>query len=319
MGEYDRDGYHPAAIAAVVVILVIVVGLVLGLIGAATSFRKTPADKIAVSYGAGPFEGNQFQRVVQPGSGLVNNGMFDKWYEYPTTKRNYIVSHRANEGDVAGTDTIAATTQDRVQVEHQVAVYFTLNRNLIRQFHESIGLKYKAWTEEGWNKMLLDNFRKPLDTALQNPTRQVTVNQLYSDPNVLDDIERAIATDLKNQVNRLLGGDYFCGPTYDGHGKCTDFQVILNRPLFPAEVVKAFEDQQTSAARVTVAQNEANQRVARAEGAERERNALAAAASDPNYIAYLDVQARTKCAENPNCTLVIVPQGGGTNVNVGGR
>ena len=36
--------------------------------------EKTPADKIALSYGGGPFEGNQYQRTVQPGSGLSFNG-----------------------------------------------------------------------------------------------------------------------------------------------------------------------------------------------------------------------------------------------------
>src|SRR5688572_24558792 len=97
-----------AKIIGVVIVAVVVLLTLLGIVG--TSFRKTPADKIALSYGGGPFEGAQFQKVVEPGSGLVLNGVFDKWYEYPTTQRNYIISRRASEGDVVGEDFITAAT-----------------------------------------------------------------------------------------------------------------------------------------------------------------------------------------------------------------
>src|SRR6476469_3965210 len=79
-------------------VIAVVVGIT-GISTVAATFRKTPADKIAISYGGGPIEGNHFQRIVQPGSTLTFNGLFDHWYEYPVTQRNYIVSMNADEGD----------------------------------------------------------------------------------------------------------------------------------------------------------------------------------------------------------------------------
>jgi len=70
--------------------------------------RKTPADQIALSYGGGLLAGAKYQKTVFPGSGLVVNGMFDKWYEYPVTVRNYIVSLNPNEGDRGKADEITA-------------------------------------------------------------------------------------------------------------------------------------------------------------------------------------------------------------------
>ncbi len=58
------------------------------------SVRSARRRLTALSYGGGPFEGNKFQKIVRPSSGLVLNGLFDKWYTYPVTQRNYIVSQQ---------------------------------------------------------------------------------------------------------------------------------------------------------------------------------------------------------------------------------
>ena len=104
--------------------------------------EKTPADKVALSYGGGPFEGNQFQREVQPGSSLVFNGIFDKWYEYPVTLRNYIVSSSVDEGDKESFDVIKTSDSDGVEEQIELTVSFRLKEELVRKFHERLGLKY---------------------------------------------------------------------------------------------------------------------------------------------------------------------------------
>lgn len=159
-----RGGHGTAPLVAggvLVVLLLIVMSVV------AVSFVKTPADKYGLSYGGGPFEGNRYQRTVQPGSPLSFNGLSDRWYLYPAVQRNYIISKRSDEGDLAGTDFIATPTKDKITVEFETATYFKLNSGKLRKFHEQIGLKYHAYTESGWARMLNDNFRQQIQTAFR--------------------------------------------------------------------------------------------------------------------------------------------------------
>ena len=78
--------------------------ILIALIGG--TVKKTPRDKIGISYGGGPIEGQHFQQVVEPGHGLFINGFADKLYLYPVTQRNYIISQRTDEGDIEGEDAV---------------------------------------------------------------------------------------------------------------------------------------------------------------------------------------------------------------------
>ena len=299
--------------AAVVAFFVFVPAL----IGVATgTFRKTPADQIALSYGGGPFEGNKFQKVVQPSSGLVFNGLFDHWYEYPVTQRNYIVSEHADEGDRGVADKITASTSDKVQVSYEVAVYFKLNTNKLREFHETIGLKYHAYTEAGWNQMLNDTFRQQLESALQLESRRHDAESLLGDPDAVTAVQNGVASGLKDRIEQVIGDDYFCGPTFvRGKTACPNFTVVLKRPSFSDAVLQAFEANRISKSKVITAQNEADAKEAEARGVARQRQALndGGALSD-SFIQYTRAQAELACAQKPNCTMVVTP--GGTNVNV---
>ncbi len=146
--------YRSYAAAAVVGLLLLV--LVVSL-RSMWPFAKVPRDKIGLSYGGGLFEGAHFQGIKQPGSSLFFNGWGDSLYLYPVTQRSYIISRTQGEGDVQGF--VPAPSSDRIQVEFEVATYFKLNLSLIRRFHETIGLKYQAWTDYGWERMLSESFR----------------------------------------------------------------------------------------------------------------------------------------------------------------
>ena len=110
--------------------------------------KKTPRNMVGISYGGGPFESAHFQRIVQPGSSLFFNGFFDPLYLYPADTQNYIVSKTVGQGAVTQPDSIISPSKDRVQIEYQIAVYFRLNIDRLRAFHESLGLQYSAYTAE---------------------------------------------------------------------------------------------------------------------------------------------------------------------------
>lgn len=306
----ENDDFWAGLFGVVGVALVLL--LVVGLFG--HPLRKSPADKISLSYGGGLFEGNKFQKIVDPGSGLIFNGWYDKWYEYPTTQRNYIVSMAADEGDKEQADAITAPDKSGVAENVELTVTFKLNtsKKMIRKFHEQIGLKYKAWTESGWNKMLADNFRQPLNNAVQEKLREYTTDQIRTSPEVLSQVQTAVESSLKKDIDTLMGDQYFCGPSYKlGSTVCPNFEVNVKAITPPADVIQSYSDQKTSQNKIVVAENEAQAKIEQAKGEEAAKNAVSNALT-PEYLNYLRVQALQTCASSGKCSLIV----GGNDFNV---
>lgn len=281
------------------------------------SAHKTEADKIGLSYGGGMFEGRHFQRTIDPGSGLQFPGWFDKWYEYPTTQRNYIISLTAGEGDREEPDSIKSPSSDKIEVTFEVATFFKLNTNKIQEFHEAIGLKYHAWENGGWDNMLEDYFRQPIQATLGDISRKYTAEQLWADPTVKAEIEATFGQSLKDSINRLVGGEFFCGPTFTGgkDAECPNFSFAVKRVIVPEAVQRVFEANQTSAAAIKTKENEVRQGELEAKRKRIEQEELKSSYNDPGYLEYLNVQARLECAKNQSGSCVLI-NGAGTGVNV---
>jgi regulator of protease activity HflC (stomatin/prohibitin superfamily) len=226
--------------------------------------RKTPRDRFGISYGGGPFEGVHYQRIVPPGSNLFFNGFFDSLYLYPADQVNYIVSQAATEGATPAPDAIVAPTRDRVQVTYQVAVYFKLNSDRLRGFHEQLGLRYRAYTRDGWSTLMQDTFRQQMENALQEETRNVDVADLVGDANLLVELQENVQTKLTQRLAAALGEQFFCAPTFHPGGKCGDPVFVIKKVDIPTSVAKAFEDVRTSEIQVQTKENEIRQREAEA-------------------------------------------------------
>jgi regulator of protease activity HflC (stomatin/prohibitin superfamily) len=250
----------------VILVLVLVPILLVALVPTvAGAFKKTPRDKFGISYGDGPIEGVHFQRIVKPGSGLFFNGFFDKLYLYPADQRNYIVSKAKNQGSTTGSDSITAPSRDRVPVEYQVAVYFKLDSDRLRDFHEQLGLKYSAYTSSGWDRLIQDTFRQQIENALQAETRRYDVADIYANAELLAQIQGEVQKSLKGRLTNALGEDYFCGPKFHPGGKCSEPIFVIKKADVPKDVVKAFQDNRTSEVQVLTKQNEIQQREAEAQ------------------------------------------------------
>jgi hypothetical protein len=291
--------------------------------------QTAEVQNIGLYYGHGPIEGNHFERVILPGSGAQIQGFFDTIAWLPVNQRNYIVSKVEGEGDRGGADVIRVPAKGGVNMDFEVSVYFKLNthtddvRNYkggtLRRFYEQICKKYKCTEESGWDRMLNDNFRKIIETSMRERVFSYTVDELFANAvgessgneDAIRKIQLDIASTLKENINRVLGGDYFCGPTFDrDKPECPDFEFIINsaEPT-SASVRNSFDS-------VRAATNDAAAQKARAEG-QAASQAASQNALTPEYLRFLEIQAMQRCAESDKCTLVVSPSGS-TNVNVGG-
>lgn len=312
---------------------VAVVGLV-AIVGLAGSWKSTPVDHIGLHYSGGPIEGQKFEGVVPPGSGARFLGIADSLVLLPVTQRDYTASNY--EGADGGP--IIAPARGGVEMQFEVAAYFTLNTGdqVVRQFYERVCVKFDCTSDEGWDEMLRINFRGPIEQAIQQSIRQFTVDELYAGQatqgasdgsgdeavTVLEQVQDAIANDLKENINTVLGGAYFCGPTFDRSEPdvCPDFEFQITSATPTSDAVRdSFARNAASLQDVVTAQNQAQAAVAEAEGQRQAQEALNNLYSDPNYIAYLRALAVQACAANANCTLVITDgDAGAVNVNTGG-
>lgn len=313
-----------------------VAGLVLGVVAFVffiiflLGWGAVPVDQVGLHYTGGPIEGQKFVKVIEPGSGQKFLGLQDTLVKLPITQRDYIAANsESSDGEP-----IIAPAKGGVEMQFEVGAYFALNTDgeVVRRFYERICLKYDCTSEDGWDRMLEVNFRRPIEQAVQQSIREYSVDQLYAgQPGpgdaenedataVLVRVQDEIAADLRENINRILGGQYFCGPTFDRSAPqdCPDFEFQITNAVPTNESVRqSFAENAASQQDVITAQNRANAEVEKAEGQKRAQEALNNLYTDPAYIAYLNALALQECAKNSNCTLVVTDQGTNVNVNSG--
>jgi regulator of protease activity HflC (stomatin/prohibitin superfamily) len=271
------------------VFLIVIALVLLAFVPAfASGLKKTPKDRVGISYGGGPIEGSHFQRVVQPGHGLFFNGFLDPLYLYPSDQQAYIVSKTPGQGSVSGKDSIIAPSKDRVQVEYQVAAYFKLNTNKLRQFHEQFGLRYNAYTSAGWKNLLQNTFRQQLENAIQEETRRFDVADIYGDESKLKELQSDIQASLSDRLRTALGGEYFCGPTFTPGGQCSDIVFVIKKVDLPSTVVQAFNLQRSAAINVVTEQQNTARREIEAQGI---RDLAAAGVTGEDYVLLKAIEA----------------------------
>jgi regulator of protease activity HflC (stomatin/prohibitin superfamily) len=240
-GNGGRSPRRSRRVGLVPLVIVLVVALALAPT-LLSSLKKTPRNRVGISYGGGPIEGVHFQKTVQPGSGLFFNGLFDQLFLYPSDQQNYIISKAASQGAIKGADSVSAPSSDRVQVQYQVAAFFKLNIDKLRQFHEQLGLRYRAYTGDGWASLLQDTLRQQIESALQVETRKRTVSEIIGSAQVLSEIQSSVQKTISEQLVTSLGEEYFCSPAFAPGRPCDPITFFIKRVDVSPTVQAAFED-----------------------------------------------------------------------------
>ncbi|TWD79208.1 SPFH domain/Band 7 family protein [Kribbella amoyensis] len=194
------------------------------------NFADTDANKIGLHYGGGIVEDKKFKSVVPPGSTNKLIGPGDTVYPYPIDQRSYIIGGAGADTDNA--DEVTVVSKDNVRLGVRVQVYFTLNRDqeVLRSFHERIGLKTEAYEDRGWNAMLQSYFRPQIDRALVAVGTNYNWAELYNNEAKKSAFQAAAAKEFTRLLPAAVGGDYFCGPSYKGDNACGELSFTVQKP-----------------------------------------------------------------------------------------
>lgn len=219
----------------------------------------------------------------------------DNTFIYPAGQRTLKFS--ADPGSDTGPITVSAPSPGGGQpIELTVSGVVTFTPifedcETLRRFHETIGIKYAAWTPEGWARMVSVYLKDPTDRAADNEALKFNWVDLSSNADKKAEWERNVAAaiqgapDRPGLIEQLAGGKFF---RIDG--------VLLQRPDLPGNVKASIAD--TEAARQ------------QAQTAEQVKQAAATFPGGvPAYQSYQQQQAVNEAIRSGNVKVIPVPQG----------
>lgn len=293
-----------------------------GLVFTSAGCTTTPQpDEIVLHYHGGPLEGNKFSHVVHPGSTAGNWNVADTRIFLPTSLRTWEIDSRERADQ---TTPIVAPAKDNVPVAVWLQVNILLNTNTedqegfeggtLREFWEKIGRRYDADTDNGWLDMMKVTVKPALTKAVTDTVRAYESDPLvYNTDGIYVDVQNTIGERFQAELNRLSGGDFFCGTSFvpdwqEGGGACPKPELILTNIDF------ANADIQTARDGRAIAEENAAAALIEAQGHTAAQDELNAALNDPAYLAYLiaqmQLQAAQACATGANCTVIVGGDGG---------
>jgi hypothetical protein len=216
-------------------------------------------EDLTLRYGGGITEEKVYKGMVEPGTTnqfVFGSGTGDDLYHYPRTQRSWI----AGETDGVDRPPVEIVTADGVRMKVDYALYFRLNPQeaVLRQFHEDIGLKEGAWTEDGWLEMLRTYFDAPITRQLEAVGLNYSSADLRSNEAKRREFATTISQQATTEIERVVGGPYFCGPA---RGSCGNISFEVGRPeLVNTGIVEAEEGKRIASLEAD-AQEELNRRV----------------------------------------------------------
>jgi hypothetical protein len=236
--------------------------VVLALAGTACGTADSAINERCLVYTGGLTEDKKFKGFLEPGATFESVGYGSKDYCYRTDQRSYIGSAEQGKGDTGPTPIVS---QDDVRMIAEYQLYFKLNLDdeVFRAFHENLGVKTQAWGDDGWRQMLREYFEPQIDRALESAALLHNWRDLYASEDARAAFNRDTVRILRDNIGAVIGGNYFCGPSYAGPGSpCGDFTFTVGKPRPEnGDLAAAIESQQVAQARLD-AQATENRRIA---------------------------------------------------------
>jgi hypothetical protein len=312
------------------VTLVILAGLGLGVTACS---EIAPPDEVGLYYMEGQSDGYKFDHCYDPGTtddAIWNNSVM----LLPNSLRTWNIAPKGTPGaDSNSAIVVNAAPEDGQPSGVQVALWsqtnFALNtfcgpenndkNSPIVQFWEKIGRRYYVADNtnghtQWWQNMLNATIVTALETSSRSVVRGYTADVLVSGAK-REEVQSKISALFQTEIKRVVGGDYFCAPTFDRKAPtptCGEVQILLKDVDYANPAIQAARDEKQAAVERATAQ------VAEAEGkvkaAEKTQSLYNNAAWVQLELAKTQLEMVKACAANPNCTIVLGADG---NVVVG--
>lgn len=319
---------------------------VLAAIASSSSACSTIADPDAVGlyYLKGNSDGYKFGKCIEPGA--TGDAEWNNEAIYlPTNLRTWTIDDMpdpANPGryviapgaDSADVIVVSAAPEEGqpsgVQVRVSTKTNFKLNTycdasgGKAREFWEAIGRRYEADNlAVGWKNMLNAELVPVQKTIIKDVLRAYSANPLIANQNgVQTEAQQKITERLATEFNRIAGGNFFCGPSFNrARPDCPPLELLIigienADPGIQAARNEKQKAVELAAAKLATANGEAAALVAEATG---KKNAAAELRELYNSAAWVALQqsilqlemakvqaeAVKSCGNNPNCHMFV--------------
>lgn len=297
-------------------ITVALVGAMLAASAAACSEIAAP-DQVGLWYAQGQIDGNQFDHCVEPGQTdevkwndsvywVPNN--LRTWNLAPAggdTNQPLIVTAKPDPGQQSGLEVNIWTQVNFMLNTYCGADNKDANSPLV-QWWQRLGDRYDADTDEGWVRMLNNTIVPALEKA-KNVLRTYTADELVLGA-VWADAEKQFGETFSTELERLAGGDYFCGPDFvRTKADCSPVQVSIKDVDYRDPGIQAARNDKQKAVEQAAAQ------VAAAEGQVRAAAAQQSLYNNPVWVqlenAKIQLEIAKACAASSKCTMVLDSSG----------
>jgi hypothetical protein len=239
------EGYGARIVGGLVAVFLFISLIVLVVAG---SQNKVSANEWGCQYGGGLLENHGLKNTIAPGkSGGVSIG--DELIKLPADDRIYAIDNDPATQDFGG-ETIKApakgsnpTDPGIVTVQVPVQARFTINENaceLYQNYLKKYGtdnLNFNGSDDPekpgGWATFLNLQMNQSLIISIRREVSGLSYVELNTDFTKYPDIQNKVSTALTASLKSSLGGEFFCGPSYQFDGEADG--VLTSCP--PIEIV----------------------------------------------------------------------------------
>ena len=209
----------------------IAAGLILGL--AACSKERPQSNEWGCTLGEGPLDVRGLKAAYPPGDeGVWTN---DRFVTVPSDIRYYIIDSDPATADSGGRPIVVPAKGSTdidvgvVPVSIEIQARFVFNENACEWYIDH-GLRNEPLNfngdgeGNGWDSFLNTSLNQKLIEAARPVVVDERYDVLYVNGNIdggraYDVLARALSSNLSRELDADLGGNYFCGPSYEFDGK----------------------------------------------------------------------------------------------------
>lgn len=261
----------------------------------------TAPDQVGLYYLEGSSDGYTFDHCTIPSK--TDEFEWNNSIIYlPTGRQSWLIDD-TDSADDKNLIVVSAAPQEGqpsgIQVKVSSQTGFVLNTfcgkdndgGVVKSFWETIGRSNQADTPDGWRRMLGKTLIPSLQTMIRDVIRGYSADALVANRDGIQaKASEEIAARLAVEVNRMAGGQFFCGPTDDrGNADCSpiEFRVVqveyLDKGIQDARNNKQVATEQ-AAADLAKAQGAAAALVAEAKGKADAARELAKLYATPGWV-----------------------------------